>query len=1794
MALWKNTQHSFASGQLDALVMGRQDLEKYYSGATLLRNFLVKKQGCVSKRRGTDLVADLEGLNGNSLDGSPIGEKAMRIIPVANDDDGRYILISGRIAYAASRDGVLLSDGSHVRKVAPYAATHIDGTNVSRSGIDAEADASKPISVVKKIAEGDYRRTKFAESDYQAALDFAEDGDRIVLHGDLIFMDGEALEFRSETFIPSDGVASTFAFSNNHWRMTRNGTTYAATLSDRTVYAPQFKLGTVTATRTWAYAADGGHKNRSYRAEKDNGYSWWKITSTDTAQGGAESVTFAPTEGDSFTATRASGSAAWSFSDGIAWTMAFANGGWSASRAEQVTATTTGAQADLTVSFAADGVTVTATRTSTSADWTFSDGNAWTLTFASSTWTATRTKTITASQTAATLNFVIDDATIAATRTGATSAWSFSDSLAWTLSNSNGAWTATRTVGSARQSDGANKESNYLASTVTATVDGETIVATNAWKYSDGGAWTPRVDTWLYFDCDGCVTQRATTYWGVDSFTFDKVVNATRKAKQVEFDLNGYDVRFVGRSRFFAQTPNVGVTFTSRRRNARVMVTSNGNCYAVRFGLYSSSIGSSRLGDFVFDGGIEWQMNGGSANALIDIKYAKSVTFNDGTFKDTSSGSSLIRLSDSSVATFNGGTFDGGLGTGALTLVNPAMRDGTVTVNGGEFILKRPVDEYKTCVFRTDGTKRYVINGGRFDCAGDSLFGTTKIGARGETFFESCVTLVRGEFTASEMTSWAGKVHPVADFATDGSVANDETHDGCSGVKVEGEADYRFAGTLVSASPHRVVVPYADEDLPDLCARQCGDTVFVAHQSYPPAKFWFDEHGLLYYEPLAFDNTEVYPPTIIAAAMQGQDPVATTRPREASDGDPDYPSWLSKDQKSALDEFYLGLQDKGTMTDAGFSGNKAKGTDGTENNACTFNATVVSKDAANGKKTTTTYAISFTKTITQEVTTQYTDGKPTEETYKTITTYGEASNDASAASVMVPRTIRYVATYVKDGRESRPSTPVEIDYEMPWANNAVVNVSVAKGRNDEEPDYYNLYKDCGSGYGLVGTTLADDFRGGYAFDCDPYSAYAPMADADAGVLVVSVDSAARQRGWDVSAFLKRITCAPADYPTSTAGDVGIVLPSAFGADGIDLPVDVPCMEIALDARVVDAKTGDVVLVASQPRITVTISFSYEGKTGTATASFDPDMKTIHNAYAATAGLSKAMCALATTEYSTASGEKVAAWRIGKTDNAGVLAQCVRKVSVRNPLANVAGMEVTGVRATFGMVHGASYLDKYPRQGAFHALKRLAKAPSGAKSALWETSWNGYTTNGRDRIVLVLKETWNQSTGVYDRDTKEFVDGTLLPTGEGNTVVGGNFQDDYITPDMTVTPPVEPAEERFAVEGDYPRTVGLHDQRLVLASTKSSPSTVWFSRVGDLYSFEPHESVREDDAMELTLAATELPNISHLVDSRDLLLLADGGEWTISPVSGNALTYKTAQMKLQSSIGSDRRLQPMTLDGEVLFAERGGGGLRAMQYAYGSDSYLSTDLTLPAKSVFLGSRIVSMCYRQRPDSIVECVLEDGRVAALVYDRENDVLAWSVHDFGNGWLARQVATPKSVANGTTETMLLVQNAGGKWQMWKVRDDDPAMTAAKQVVLDGLHVEKDGAEVADGEVAVDLGDGTSAHGIPVVSEMVTVRPEAKQGGTLQMELKNATECEVRVANGSTFEMKPYAAKDGWRETALEPGRDGTKVTLGEADAKRLMTGLNTRDGRIHLRHSAPWPISVLSVSTTYQVEYENGGRE
>ncbi len=434
-----------------------------------------------------------------------------------------------------------------------------------------------------------------------------------------------------------------------------------------------------------------------------------------------------------------------------------------------------------------------------------------------------------------------------------------------------------------------------------------------------------------------------------------------------------------------------------------------------------------------------------------------------------------------------------------------------------------------------------------------------------------------------------------------------------------------------------------------------------------------------------------------------------------------------------------------------------------------------------------------------------------------------------------------------------------------------------------------------------------------------------------------------------------------------------------------------------------------------------------------------------------------------------------------------------------------------------------------------------------------------------------------------------------------------FRDDYITPNLAFTPPQ--ASENFIKSGDYPSCVALYTQRLAFAASTNQPFTWWMSCVGDLYNFNTHASIRQDDALEVTVPATEFPNINHMVLSRDLVLFCDNGEWLVRPLSGNTLAYDTVECKKQSAIGCAKGVSPLQVGDEIIFVDNSRRTIRSIKYQFTSDGYESNDLSILSQSLFFSNPAVSMCYKQHPESLILCELADGTVAALVYMKEHSVIAWTHHTLGGGWKCRGIASNKAHADETTHVAMLVEHPDGGTEVWRVRDDDESGDLAAQLCMDGLKFAK-GSEIgvaafdaANGQLVVDLETGLVvgrhedlaadveyAIGYPFTSTFVSVRPEPQGAETFQWELKNAKKVNIRTLNGSSFTVKEAGMGDEYA-SKVEIERNisnGEITTPGLVDATDiLLNGENSRDGRIEIKHDGILPLTIESFAIDYETQ-------
>ena len=203
---------------------------------------------------------------------------------------------------------------------------------------------------------------------------------------------------------------------------------------------------------------------------------------------------------------------------------------------------------------------------------------------------------------------------------------------------------------------------------------------------------------------------------------------------------------------------------------------------------------------------------------------------------------------------------------------------------------------------------------------------------------------------------------------------------------------------------------------------------------------------------------------------------------------------------------------------------------------------------------------------------------------------------------------------------------------------------------------------------------------------------------------------------------------------------------------------------------------------------------------------------------------------------------------------------------------------------------------------------------------------------------------------------------------------------------------------FSATSGYPRCVTFFKQRLVFANTKQQPNTVWFSRVGATNNFL--ETTDDGDAFSIAPASDRSDDILYLVQtSGGIAVLTGGSEFFVR--SDGAIGPTTVNIDDHTFYGSFPLFRPVRVGNEVLFTQRGGMRMRALSYRYEVDGLVSPDVSVSASHIPEDhAAYYEGAYQQEPYSVVWVRMGDGTLSCLTINRDQEVLAWSRHNFTNG--------------------------------------------------------------------------------------------------------------------------------------------------------------------------------------------------
>lgn len=315
----------------------------------------------------------------------------------------------------------------------------------------------------------------------------------------------------------------------------------------------------------------------------------------------------------------------------------------------------------------------------------------------------------------------------------------------------------------------------------------------------------------------------------------------------------------------------------------------------------------------------------------------------------------------------------------------------------------------------------------------------------------------------------------------------------------------------------------------------------------------------------------------------------------------------------------------------------------------------------------------------------------------------------------------------------------------------------------------------------------------------------------------------------------------------------------------------------------------------------------------------------------------------------------------------------------------------------------------------------------------------------------------------------------------------SFEDRGVSPDMAKTPPKYKAV--FDKAQHYPAAVSYYQQRRVLAGTPAEPQKVWMTKSGTESDMSYSTPSRDDDRIEVRVAAREASPIRHIVPLTKLLILTGSAEWNVDTQNSDVLTNTTISISPHSYVGANN-VQPVIVNASVIYCAARGGHVHELAYSRDAGGFITADISLRAPHLFDGYRLVDMAFGKAPWPLVWLISTDGRLIGNTYVPEQQIGAWHWHQTDGAFESCAV-----VAEGDEDMLYVVvrRSINGQTRRYIERLESRAFGAQ--------------------EDAFFVDSGLSYHGMPVKT---LKKLDHLEGKTVSILADGAVHVPQTVTNG------------------------------------------------------------------------------
>lgn len=330
---------------------------------------------------------------------------------------------------------------------------------------------------------------------------------------------------------------------------------------------------------------------------------------------------------------------------------------------------------------------------------------------------------------------------------------------------------------------------------------------------------------------------------------------------------------------------------------------------------------------------------------------------------------------------------------------------------------------------------------------------------------------------------------------------------------------------------------------------------------------------------------------------------------------------------------------------------------------------------------------------------------------------------------------------------------------------------------------------------------------------------------------------------------------------------------------------------------------------------------------------------------------------------------------------------------------------------------------------------------------------------------------------------------------------------------------------WSAELGYPSATYIHQQRLIFASSKKFPRKIWMSATGNPYNFDTADS-SDDDALSVGIDDNHGNRIIHLAQDQVLLALTAGNEFSITGGYENGIKPNNINIRLQSAFGCSH-VRPINIDASMLFVQRAGKQLKAVS----NGGYYGTDVEWMTLSEIsrhlLTSGIKAVTYQQDPNSMIYVVCNNGKIAALTYNSEQEIAGWGSFETEGQYLYACCIPDKTKDVVYTAVRRNINHE----QVVTIEIFDPELNT--DCAVSGY--DAGGAKVWQGFNHLE------GHTVSIVADGVVMPPQKVVNGTITLN-RNAVYIEVGLNYKTTLELL-------FQDFPINAGTIvGSRVTLSE----------------------------------------------